>query len=355
MDGPKLMHDAYRVDKQGNGTHDRVMKAAHKLQQYNVDFNILCTVHAANADHPLEVYRFFRDEVRVDFIQFIPIVERATSEMLPIANRGWGDRNLPNVEADVDLKIAKSSKRPLYTLEGSLVTERSVKAEQWGRFLIAIYDEWIRKDVGKIYIQTFESALGSWYGTGASLCIHRQTCGDALALEHTGDLYSCDHFVEPKYLLGNIKETHMLELVASDQQTKFGNDKRDTLPRYCLECPVRFACNGGCPRNRFIRTPDGEEGLNYLCTGYKAFFTHVDRPMRLIASLLRQGRYADEIMGIIAEQEKAQRNALAEADPNDPCPCGSGLKVKDCHGSSISEMEQTSSSKRRRKRGLKGQ
>lgn len=351
MDGPESMHDAYRVDKQGNGTHDRVMKAVRKLQQYNVDFNILCTVHAANAEHPLEVYRFFRDEVKVDFIQFIPIVERTTPEMLPIANRGWGDRNLPNVEVDVDLKIAKSSKRHLYTLEGSIVTERSVKAEQWGQFLIAIYDEWIRNDVGKVYIQSFESALGSWYGTGASLCIHRQTCGDALALEHTGDLYSCDHFVEPKYLLGNIKETHMLELVASDQQYKFGNDKRDTLPRYCLECPVRFACNGGCPRNRFIKTPHGEEGLNYLCAGYKAFFTHVDRPMRLITDLLRQGRYADEVMKVLEEADQALEREIAGANPDDPCPCGSGKKIKDCHGKSASNPEESLRSKRSRSRG----
>jgi uncharacterized protein len=314
LDGPKEMHDAYRVDKRGEGTFDQVMNAARKLDQYNVDFNILCTVHARNADHPLEVYRFFRDEVKTDFIQFIPIVERATPEMLPIANRGWGDQNLPTqVELD-SLPVAKSSKRPLYTLEGNLVTERSVKPEQWGEFLITIYDEWVRNDVGKVFVQMFDSALGSWYGTGASLCIHHETCGDALALEHNGDLYSCDHFVEPKYFLGNIKEEHMLDLVASDQQRKFGRDKRDTLPRYCLECPVRFACHGGCPRNRFIQTPDGEDGLNYLCAGYKAFFTHVDHPMRLMANLLRAGRYADEVMGILAQEEGAESGAMTASD-----------------------------------------
>jgi uncharacterized protein len=148
-------------------------------------------------------YCFFRDEVETDFVQFIPIIERATREMLPIANRGWGDQNLPSSVELESLAVAKSSKRPLYTLEGSLVTERSVNAEQWGKFLVAIYDEWVRNDVGKVYIQSFESALGSWVGRGVSLCIHRSTCGDALALEHNGDLYSCDHFVEPKYFLGN--------------------------------------------------------------------------------------------------------------------------------------------------------
>ena len=179
MDGPKHMHDAYRVDKGGEGTFDQVMAAARLMQKYKVEFNILCTVHTANGDHPLEVYRFFRDEVKTDFIQFIPIIERATPELLSVANRGWGDQNLPSSDELESLPVAKSSKRPLYTLEGSLVTERSVTAEQWGAFLSAIFNEWVRNDVGKVYIQSFESALGSWVGRGASLCIHRSTCGDA--------------------------------------------------------------------------------------------------------------------------------------------------------------------------------
>ena len=320
LDGPRHMHDTYRVDKSGDGTFDRVMEAARKLQQYNVDFNILCTVHAGNADHPLEVYRFFRDEVKTDFIQFIPIVERATPEMLPIANRGWGEQNIIAESELEDLPVAKSSKRPLYKLEGSLVTHRSVKAEQWGKFMSVIFDEWVRNDVGKVFVQMFDSALGSWYGQGASLCIHRPTCGDALALEHNGDLYSCDHFVEPKYMLGNIKDNHMLEMVASDQQRRFGNDKRDKLPKYCLECEVLFACHGGCPRNRFIKTPDGEDGLNYLCAGYKHFFKHVDHEMRLMAALLKQGRYADEVMGILArsESEEPDSSSRESTSPEQP-------------------------------------
>jgi uncharacterized protein len=339
LDGPKEMHDAYRVDKRGEGTFDQVMEAARILEKHKVEFNILCTVHAANGDYPLEVYRFFRDEVGADFIQFIPIIERATPELLPIANVGWGDYGEPEtgtlVSGDIEgLPVAKSSKRPLYTTQGSLVTERSVKAEQWGNFLSAIFDEWVRNDVGKVFVQLFDSSLGSWVGQGASLCIHRQTCGDALALEHNGDLYSCDHFVEPDYLLGNIKTEHMIELVASDQQRKFGNDKRDTLPRYCRECPVQFACYGGCPRNRFIQTPDGEDGLNYLCAGYKAFFSHVDRPMRIMAQLLKNRRYADEVMGILAAEEKANPAGLTveKVGRNEPCPCGSGKKYKQCHG-----------------------
>jgi uncharacterized protein len=355
LDGPKEMHDAYRVDKRGEGTFDQVIAAARLLQKHKVEFNILCTVHAANGDHPLEVYRFFRDDVGTDFIQFIPIIERATPELLPIANLGWGDydKGSASVEADprvvagkeavvaddenvgveiLPLPVAKSSKRPLYTLQGSLVTERSVKAAQWGSFLNAIFDEWVRNDVGKVFVQLFDSSLGSWVGQGASLCIHRETCGDALALEHNGDLYSCDHFVEPDYFLGNIKKEHMLTMVASDQQRKFGNDKRDTLPKYCLECPVRFACHGGCPRNRFIKTPDGEDGLNYLCAGYTAFFTHVDRPMRLMAGLLRQRRYADEVMGILANEGDAGEPSVKKVGRNKPCPCGSGKKYKQCHG-----------------------
>ncbi len=340
LDGPREMHDAYRVDKRGEGTFDRVMDAARLLQRHKVEFNILCTVHAANADHPLDVYRFFRDEVKTQFIQFIPIIERATPELLPIANLGWGGygagENTFGMESearpyDEGLPVARSSKRPLYTTEGNLVTERSVKAEQWGDFLVAIFDEWVRKDVGQVFIQMFDSALGSWLGQGASLCIHRETCGDALALEHNGDLYSCDHFVEPKYLLGNIKQEHMLTMVASDQQRRFGNDKRDTLPPFCLECPVRFACHGGCPRNRFIQTPDGENGLNYLCAGYKTFFSHVDRPMRIMVDLLRRGRYADEVMGILAAEEHSAKGG-AKVGRNDPCPCGSGKKYKHCHG-----------------------
>ena len=285
IDGPAELHDAYRIDKGGAGTFADVMRGWEMLSRHGVDVNILCTVHAANAEHPLEVYRFFRDELKSAFIQFIPIVERVTEEMLPVANMGWGERG--------------SDPRPLYTIGGRHVTERSVGADQWGRFLNTIFDEWVRRDVGTVFVQMFDAALASWVGAPPSMCIFSETCGSALALEHNGDLYSCDHFVEPKYLLGNIQKTHMLTLVTSDQQRQFGLAKRDALPRYCRECPVRFACHGECPKNRFIDTPDGEAGLNYLCAGYKAFFTHIDFPMRTMANLLRQGRFADEAMEIL--------------------------------------------------------
>ncbi len=318
IDGPQELHDAYRVDKGGKPTFDRVMRGLDLLKKHNVDFNILCTVHAANADHPVEVYRFFRDELGAEFIQFIPIIERASEATLPVANLGWGER--------------PGETRPLYTQEGDLVTERSVKPEQYGRFLIGIFDEWVRRDVGRVYVQHFDVALGAWVGQPGAVCIFAPTCGNALAIEHNGDLYACDHFVEPDYLLGNIQDTPMIELVASDKQRKFGQDKQDTLPRYCRECEVRFACHGGCPKNRFIKTPDGEPGLNYLCAGYKAFFNHIDGPMRIMAELLSRNRAPAEIVQILAAQEAQKQEALANAKRNDPCPCGSGRKFKHCHG-----------------------
>ncbi|HEU5349146.1 MAG TPA: anaerobic sulfatase maturase [Ktedonobacterales bacterium] len=290
VDGPRAYHDAYRVDKGGKGSFDQVMRGWQVLKRHDVEFNILCTVHAANQDHPLDVYHFFRDDLGAQFMQFIPIVERATEESLPLANQGWSS--------------APSGKRPLYTVAGDLVTERSVRPEAYGRFLIAIFDEWVRRDVGTIFVQHFDTALANWMRVPGAVCIFSETCGQALALEHNGDLYCCDHFVEPAYRLGNIRQTHMIEMVASDRQRAFGLAKRDTLPRYCRECSVRFACHGECPRNRFISAPDGEPGLNYLCAAYKAFFTHIDHPMRLMVDLLRQGRYADEVMSLLAEDDQ---------------------------------------------------
>jgi uncharacterized protein len=281
VDGPREMHDAFRVTKRGGGSFDLVLRAWESLRQNGVACNILCTVHSANADHPLDVYRFFRDEMGAEFLQFIPIVERVTADLLSMANDGWGEHH--------------GGRRPFYRQHGNLVTERSVRPEQFGRFLCKIFDEWVRRDVGKIFVQTFDVALGNWIGQH-NLCIFSPTCGTALALEHNGDVYSCDHYVEQDYLLGNIQETHLLELVTSERQRAFGQNKLDSLPQYCRDCEVLFACYGECPRNRFIETPGGEPGLNYLCAGYKEFFNHIDPSMRVMAGLIRQGRYADEIM-----------------------------------------------------------
>ncbi len=322
VDGPKEIHDTYRVNKGGAGSFDQVMRGLDFLKKHGVEFNILCTVHAANAEHPLELYRFFRDELGANFIQFIPIIERVNEALLPLANVGWSERD--------------GGERPLYLQTGNLVTKRSVGRGQYGRFLNTIFDEWIQRDVGTIYVQLFDVTLGSWMNQH-SLCVFSPTCGNALALEHNGDLYACDHYVEPDYLLGNIQETHMIELVASEQQRKFGRDKLDTLPQYCLDCEVRFACHGGCPKNRFTHTPDGEPGLNYLCPSYKLFFTHVAKPMGIMANLLRQQRAPAEIMKLYAHGDAPQAPVSADIDfsqtgRNEPCPCGSGKKFKNCHG-----------------------
>jgi len=283
IDGPKPWHDAYRVDKRGNPTFDKVSRGLDLLKAHEVEWNILCTVHAANEDHPLEVYRFFRDELGARHIQLIPIVER--------------DESAP-----------------------AGVTERTVAPDKWGRFLSVVFDEWVRRDVGTVFVSQFDAALASWLGVRPALCIFNETCGNAVVLEHNGDVYSCDHFVDPEHLLGNITQTHLVELVAKPQQRAFGETKRETLPGQCVRCDVRFACHGECPKNRFTTTSEGEPGLNYLCGGYLDFFHHVDGPMQLMAGLLRRGGHADEIMGV-----------FARAGRNDPCPCGSGRKAKQCH------------------------
>jgi uncharacterized protein len=323
MDGPPDIHDAQRVDKGGKPTHAKVLAAAQLLTEHEAEFNILCTVHGLNAERGREVYRYFRDEVGASFIQYIPIIERATPELIEVAQGGWGS----HVEG-----------RPLYTQSGSLVTDRSITDVQWGRFLVDIFEEWVRRDVGRVYVQMFDVTLANFVGEPPSLCIYRETCGTAMALEHNGDLYSCDHFVEPAYKVGNIREQHMLELASSPQQVKFGKDKRDTLPRLCRECDVRFTCHGGCPKDRFIQDLYGEPGLNYLCAGYKGYFGHVTQPMRTMGELLGQGRAPAEIM-------RAYAAADSERGRNDPCSCGSGRKFKRCHGDrplpSTAEVEAT--------------
>jgi uncharacterized protein len=310
IDGPREIHDAYRVDKGGKGSFDRVMNGLGHLRRGGVDWNALTTVHAGNERRGRDVYRFLRDECGAEFVQFIPIVERATAETFAVANAGWGER---------------VKDRPLYTQEGTLVTERSVSPGGYGRFLIDVFEEWVRRDVGRVYVQMFDVALANWYGEPPGLCVHSETCGLALALEHTGDLYSCDHFVEPAYKLGNIAEHRMIDLIVSPRQRAFGEAKRDTLPRFCLECDVRFACHGGCPKDRFAVTPDGEAGLHYLCPSYKAFFGHIRPVMDTMCELLRQDRAPAEVVGRYAAED-------ARRGRNDQCTCGSGRKWKACHG-----------------------
>jgi uncharacterized protein len=310
VDGPREIHDTYRVDRRKKGTFDRVMEGWRALRRHDVDFNILCTVNAANEKHGRTVYRFFRDELGAKWVQFIPIVERATEQTLDIANLGWSEQ--------------PGKKRLLYTQTGDKVTERSVGGLQYGRFLVDIWEEWVRHDIGTVFVQLFDVTLEGYFGRHL-LCIHAPTCGYGPALEHNGDLYSCDHFVEPRFKLGNIHETHMLELVASPQQRKFGQDKRDTLTRQCQACEVRQVCNGGCPKDRFALSRDGEPGQNYLCAGLEHFFKHTRPAMQAMGRLLQEGRPPAELMAAIAAED-------ARRGPYQPCPCGSGEKFRFCHG-----------------------
>jgi uncharacterized protein len=307
IDGPRALHDTYRVDKGGQPTFDKVMRGMEVLKRYSIDFNTLTTVHRGNADKPLEVYRFLRDNGS-GFIQFIPIVER-------IANQATTD-GLQLISANF--------------LGAARVAPWSVDPRQFGLFLCAIFDEWVRRDVGRVFVQLFDVSLEMWAGLEASLCVFRRQCGAALAIEHCGDVYSCDHFVYPENRLGNIMDSPLESLVNSDQQQSFGEAKETTLPKYCRECDVRFACNGECPKHRFLTTPDGEPGLNYLCAGYKVFFHHIDAYMRFMAAELAAHRAPANVMQWIAKRETQE--ALQKAGRNDPCPCGSGKKFKHCHG-----------------------
>ena len=299
MDGPKEYHDFYRKDNGGQGTFKRVMQAAGLLQKHRVEFNVLCAVNRKNVDYPLEVYRFFRDELGVNYIQFIAVVER---------------ENYCGFQ------------------QGETVTGRSVRPEQWGKFLIEIFDEWVRRDVGQTFVLNFDGVLAGWLGMAGTVCIFGPTCGLGMALEHNGDLYSCDHFVEPKYFLGNILKTPMIELVASDKQRKFGRDKQDMLPRCCRECEVLRICNGECPKNRFLQSSDGEPGLNYLCKGYKAFFIHSYPAMKIMARLIRGGALAKEVMKEMGNEARVGEIVNMKLGRNEPCFCRSGLKYKKCHG-----------------------
>jgi uncharacterized protein len=317
LDGPRALHDRHRRTKGGGGSFDQVLAGWEALKRHGVDTNILCTVHADNGDHPLPVYRFFRDELGARHLQFIPVVERVTDQTVDLTAAGWGD--------------AHAATRPLYRQQGDRAAPRSVGPQQYGAFMTAIWDEWVRRDVGAVFVQAFDVALGNRLGQYA-LCVHAPTCGDALVLEHNGDLFSCDHYVEPDYRLGNIHDTPLVDLVALPRQRQFGQDKLDTLPAYCRACDVRQQCHGGCPKDRFATTPDGEPGLNHLCEGYRTFFRHIGPAVDFMAGELLAQRPPAAVMGEMARRDAALQAAVAGAGRNDPCPCGSGRKVKHCHG-----------------------
>ena len=279
VDGPPKLHNAYRVDKKGGPTYEKVAHGLKFLKKHGVEFNTLTVVNRRNSQKPLEVYRFLKENGS-GFIQFIPLVER-----------------LPNREArELGLGLASPPQPDKDDTTPASVTEWSVEPKQYGEFLVTIFDEWVRQDVGKVFVQLFDTALGNWSGAGSSLCVFAERCGSALALEHNGDAYCCDHYVYPQYKLGNLLHISLGEMAHSPQQHKFGNDKSDALPKFCRECEVRFACNGECPKHRFRVTPTGEPGLNYLCPAYKRFFKHIDPAMRKMTELLRQQRAPAEIM-----------------------------------------------------------
>ncbi|WP_235998036.1 anaerobic sulfatase maturase [Aestuariimicrobium ganziense] len=285
VDGPAHLHDHHRVNKAGRGTHEQVMRGWQVLQRHGVETNVLCTVNSANAAHPLEVYRFFRDQMQARFLQFIPIVERVAPGEQDAAEAGWRD-------ADGDWV--------LYRQDGDQVTSRSVPPAAWGEFLCSVFDEWVARDVGTVFVQHFDVMLAARFGQ-YSLCVHAPECGNALALEHNGDVYACDHYVEPGYKLGNVHTDAFADMLASPDQVEFGRSKRTALPGQCQRCPVRWVCHGGCPKDRFATTADGEPGLNHLCEGYYRFFTHATPAIVTMEQLYRQGRAPAEIMTLNRE------------------------------------------------------
>jgi len=287
LDGPRELHDCNRVTKQGDPTHRQVVQAYRLLRKYGIDVDILCVVSRANVGHPAAVYRFFR-ELGVKYMQFLPLV-----------------RCMP---------------------KGG-VSDGSVPAQAYGDFLCAVFDEWSRHDIGRIVLQNFDEAIRPYMGIEHALCILKETCGDVVVVEHNGDFYSCDHFVEPRHRLGNIRETRLVDLLESPEQRAFGRRKQESLPQYCRDCDVLASCNGGCPKDRFLRTPDGEDGLNYLCPGFKRFYRHSRPFLQRMAQFRRAGIPETRI------RERLQSSsvlATRRAGRNDPCPCGSGRKYKKC-------------------------
>jgi len=312
VDGPPDLHDAYRVDKRDRPSSERVLKGLEVLQRHQVDYNTLTVVNRKNSLEPERVYHYLKD-LGSTFLQFIPLVERSA------------DAVAKNLGLDLSLPPDLHQKE-----RNRMVTDWSVRPEQYGQFLVSIYNEWVRRDVGQTYVQFFDVALGNWIGQTGALCVFSPTCGTAMALEHNGDLFSCDHYVYPKYKLGNILNQSIGEMVASPAQRKFGQDKLSALPKFCRDCSVRFACHGECPKHRFLRTPEGEPGLNYLCAGYKRVFKHMQPTMDIMAQLLRQGRAPAEIMQIVAANPELAPTKLPKR--NAPCPCDSGRRFSQCCG-----------------------
>jgi uncharacterized protein len=288
LDGPQEMHDRYRVTKRGEPTHRQAMRGYDLLRRHGIPCDILCVVHEQNVRHPLELYRFFR-QIHASYLSFLPLVE-------------------PQPDSE------------------SGVSERTVPAEAFGAFLCTVFEEWLNHDIGRMKVQIFEEAAATAFGREHELCIFRPTCGDIPVIEHNGDFFSCDHFVDTEHRLGNIRETPLVELLESNAQRAFGKAKQDALPLYCRKCAVLSMCHGGCPKDRFITTPEGETGLNYLCAGYRRFLTHCLPFVIELADLWRRQSGERQAPAVTARNARDS----VRTGRNDPCPCGSGRKYKKC-------------------------
>ena len=274
IDGPQPYHDHYRLTAAGKPSWQKVMQGIKLLKKHGVEWNAMAVVNAYNVNHPLEFYRFFKEN-GCQFLQFTPIVERQT--------RHEDGRTLAS--------LADKDEIPL--------SEASVKPEQWGYFLCAIFDEWVRKDVGKIFVEIFDCTLANWMGVSPGICAYSKECGHAGVMEHNGDVYSCDHFVFPEYKLGNIRDQSLIDMLYGEQQQEFSRLKHSSLPRQCKECDMEFACHGECPKNRFMKDKYGDSGLNYLCPGYYHYYQHVAPYMDYMKQELMAQRPPSNIMKVV--------------------------------------------------------
>ena len=312
IDGPREFHDRYRIKKDEQSTFDAVIAGLERLRKHQVSYNTLTVVNDHNSRQPSEVYRFLK-RIGDGHMQFIPAVERFPNE-----SHSGQMQNLamPPYNGQVD--------------GNTRLTPWSVTPQGLANFYVSIFDEWVRNDVGRVFVQFFEVALGNWLGAGSGLCQFSPKCGMAGALENNGDLYSCDHYVYPEHKLGNILETSLVDLMSSEQQQQFGSAKLESLPECCKTCEVRPACHGDCPKHRFIETPNGGPGVSYLCKAYKEIFSHMAPYLEVLAELVQKGRPAQEIMEILCQQDKV--SVTMSQGRNSPCRCGSGKKYKRCCG-----------------------
>jgi uncharacterized protein len=308
IDGPPHLHDRYRPDRGGHPTYDRVITGLRHLQAAGVRVNALTALNNENVRHPTDVNRHIKS-LGIEHIQFIPVVERQLET---------GDiARVPELDQP---------------RAGDRMTTWSVDPNEYGRFLCTVFDEWSCNDIGRVFVQGFEEHLTSWAGGRASLCIFSQNCGLGLALDHNGDVYSCDHYVYPEFQLGNVRDTDFTEFVAGPDQIHFGQQKSKALPAACRACDYRFACHGGCPKHRLVPASDGDHPENYLCPGYKAFFRHADPVFRILAQAVRARRPLDDITAQLRGRAVAIKQQQGKIGRNDPCPCRSGRKFKQCCG-----------------------